>query len=271
MNLGKEMRLRRIFKKGKTIIVPVDHSMYTEPPPPLKDLTGIVKMSAQSKADAILISPGMLRYVADVVGDLGLILRIGETCTRMSRHIERTRIASGVEHAASVGADAVAINVFVGVDNEDEHLEKLGKTAVECHKYGILLIAEMIPASMLEYHFGKTKKRPKNIDKDFVLVSRLAAELGADVVKTQYTGNFEAYKEVVDSTPLPIVIAGGPKANTDREFLQMVDDCMKVGAKGMCIGRNVWGRKDPKNILAALNAIVHENKSVSAAEKCIMK
>lgn len=267
MNLGKEMRMRRIFKKGKTIIVPIDHGLYTEPPQPLKDLKELVRLTADSKANAILITPGMLRYVSDAVGNLGIILRIGETLTRLGKHLEKTKIATSVEYAASMGADAVAMNVFVGVENEDEHLEKAGKTAVECHKYGMPLIAEMIPASLLSYHFGKTKKKVKNVDKDLALVSRLAAELGVDVVKTQYSGNLNDYKEVVGSTPLPIVIAGGPKVNTDKEFLEMVSDCMTAGAKGMCIGRNVWGRKDPRCILAALNAIVHENKSAAAAEQ----
>jgi len=269
MNLGKEMRMRRIFKKGKSIVVPVDHSLYSEPSGYLKNLPALIKLIADSKADAILITPGMLRYVSEAVGNLGIVLRIGETHTRMGHHLERTGVASTLEHALAIGADAVVINVFVGVENEDEHLEKLGKISAECFRFGMPLMAEMIPVSILYQHYGKKNNEKKDIGRDIRMVSRLAAELGADIVKTRYTGDVKSFREVVDSTPLPVLIAGGPRVNTDREFLKMVADCMEAGASGVCIGRNVWGRKDPRGILSALHAIIHEGKNVSAAERLI--
>ena len=259
MDMGKKLRMRRIFKNGgNAIIVPMDHGLYYEPSGNLRDLHKLVKVISKTEADAILITPGMLGHVEDVIGDLAIVFRLDGTHTRMGQHLEKTKLISNLEQAVASGADIVVVNIFIGVDNEDEHLEKLGTVATACFRYGMPLMAEMVPASTLLHQFGKAKEKGKDAARDMQLAGRLAAELGADCIKCQYTGDVESFKEVGASTPLPIVIAGGPKADTDEQFLDMIKDCIKAGARGICIGRNVWGRDNPAEILSKLHKIVHK-------------
>jgi fructose-bisphosphate aldolase/2-amino-3,7-dideoxy-D-threo-hept-6-ulosonate synthase len=96
-------------------------------------------------------------------------------------------------------------------------------------------------------------------------VARVGAELGADVVKTLYTGDPDTFKDVVQGCPVPIVIAGGPKTNTDEEFLQMIEGAMEGGARGVAIGRNVFQHENPTKITKAITEIVHYKKSVEEA------
>ena len=166
-----------------------------------------------------------------------------------------------------LGADMVVVNVFVGTDNEDLLLRKLGDVATSCRCWGMPLMAEMIPASMLAPHYGKEEagKSPGEVIRDVQLSTRLGAEIGADVIKTPYTGDAESFRKVVGCTPVPVVIAGGPRMDTDAQLLTQVKGAMSAGAGGICIGRNVWQHRDPRAMLQALCAIVHQDAEVSNA------
>lgn len=261
MQTGKELRIRRFFRKGGAVIIPLDHALYSGPVKGIEDVRELVKTISKSQADGILLTPGILEKVVDGVGDLGIVLRLDGTHTRLGKHLERIELITTVENALSLGADMVVVNVFVGTDNEDILLRKLGSVATECRRYGIPLLAEMIPVSTLNYHYGKEvkKKDIKKINEDIALVSRLGAEIGADCIKTHYTGDKEGFKRIVKSTPVPIVIAGGPKENgSDKEFVSMIAEAISAGARGICIGRNVWQRPDPKEQIAALSQVVHK-------------
>ncbi len=263
MQTGKELRMRRFFRKGNALIIPLDHALYSYPVKGIEDAKELIKTISETEADGILLTPGILEKVTDVVGDLGIILRIDGTHTRLGKHLERIDLITTVENALSLGADMVVVNTFVGVDNEDILLKKLGYVATECRKFGMPLLAEMIPVSSLNYHYGKEEKTEdkEQINKDIALVSRLGAEIGADCIKTHYTEDKEGFGEIVKSTPVPIVIAGGPKGKgSDEEFLSMIKETISAGARGICIGRNVWQRTDPKKIITALCQVVHKRK-----------
>ena len=132
-------------------------------------------------------------------------------------------------------------------------------------------MAEMIPSYILKYHYAQEEK---NYDKEkasneIKLASRLGAELGADVIKTHYTGSVDTFREVVSTTPVPIVIAGGPKTREDKDFLQLVHETIQAEAKGICMGRNVWQRKNIKGMILALCRIVHDNAKVEDVMKLV--
>ncbi len=99
--------------------------------------------------------------------------------------------------------------------------------------------------------------------------ARLGAELGADIIKTNYTGDVESFKAVVECCLAPVVIAGGPKAKTALDTLEMTKEAMQAGAAGLSIGRNVFQHENPTAIAQALVAIVHEGASVEAASKIL--
>jgi DhnA family fructose-bisphosphate aldolase class Ia len=271
METGKALRLRRLFSRGRSVIVPIDHALFSEPDGPIEDLRPLVETIAATSADGILITPAMLRYVRDVIGQLATVVRIDGTHTRLGSHLERIDLVTDVEHAVSMGADTVVINVFVGTENEDELLRKLGLVATECCQWGVPLVAEMIPRYVLNFHYAK-EKRTFDADRaatEICLVSRLGAELGADVIKTHYTGDQDSFRRVVRATPVPIVMAGGPKAGSDAEFLRMIQEAVAAGAGGVCIGRNVWQRDNLKGMLEALCRLVHEGAAAEAVESLV--
>lgn len=264
METGKVLRLRRVFSKDKAVVIPIDHALYSEPVEGIENLEKLVSIISQTPADAILITPAMLTRVKNVIGSLATVVRIDGTHTRLGSHLERIDLVTSVEHALRVGADMVVINVFVGTENEDELLRKLGKVATTCFEWGLPLMAEMIPSYILNYHYAKEEKNydRKRAADEIKLASRLGAELGADVIKTHYTGSIDTFREVVSTTPVPIVIAGGPKMREDKDFLQLVSKAIQAGAKGICMGRNVWQRKNIKGMILALCHIVHDNAQV---------
>jgi fructose-bisphosphate aldolase/2-amino-3,7-dideoxy-D-threo-hept-6-ulosonate synthase len=166
-----------------------------------------------------------------------------------------------VEEAQRIGADAVSVHVNVGAEQEDKMLVKLGRVADDCDKYSVPLLAMMYP------------RGPKIQNEHAVEVvahaARLGAELGADIVKTNYTGDIKTFKEVVQGCHVPVIIAGGPKVETVQEVLQMVYDSTKAGGSGLSIGRNVFQHENPTLMVKALSAIVHHGASVERALKIL--
>jgi fructose-bisphosphate aldolase/2-amino-3,7-dideoxy-D-threo-hept-6-ulosonate synthase len=257
---GKALRFRRFTRRGGTVVVPLDHGLFSEPAPAMADLRKLVKVIAQTEADGVLITPGLLEYVQPVIGDLNVVLRIDGTHTRLGKHLERTDLITSVEQAVSLGADMVVTNVFVGTDNENVLLAKLGGLATDCRRFGMPLMAEMLPITLLEYHYGKSDKTATmdQINKDVCLAARLGAEIGADCIKSQYPGDKKGFEWVTSCTPVPYWIAGGPKGKTsDKEFLDMISEAVSAGAKGVVIGRNVWQRDNVKEMIEDLCSILH--------------
>jgi len=271
METGKALRLRRIFSKDRTVIIPIDHALYSGPIKGIENLERLVSIISQTPVDAILITPAMLMRVRDVIGNLATVVRIDGTHTRLGSHLERIDLITSVERALKVGADMVVINVFVGTENEDELLKKLGRVATVCFEWGLPLMAEMIPSYILRYHYAQEEKDydEERAADEIRLTSRLGAELGADVIKTHYTGSMDTFKEVVSTTPVPVVIAGGPKTRDNKDFLQLVKEAMQAGAKGICMGRNVWQRKNIQGMILALCRIVHDNATMEKVVKLI--
>ena len=167
-----------------------------------------------------------------------------------------------VQEAIRIGADAVSVHVNVGAQDEDKMLQNLGKVSDECDIYGMPLLAMMYPRG--------PKIQNEHAPDVVAHAARIGAELGADIIKTNYTGNIETFKAVVESCPVPVVIAGGPKCKSLEEVLQTTCDSMKAGAAGLSIGRNVFQCDNPTQIAKALSAIVHEDASVEQALKILV-
>jgi fructose-bisphosphate aldolase/2-amino-3,7-dideoxy-D-threo-hept-6-ulosonate synthase len=260
LSLGKARRMRRIFRiDGKTVITPMDHGVTLGPVKGLTDMQGIVDKLSAGGVDAVVLHKGIAKAVD--LGNLGLILHLSAS-TRLSPSPNwKVRIGS-VEEALLLGADAISVHINVGSEKEPEMLETLGSVADECDAWGMPLLAMM-------YARGPNIKNEHDPD-ILAHIARLGAELGADVVKCNYTGDVESFKKVVKGCPVPVVIAGGPKAETDREVLEMVYGAMKAGGKGVSIGRNVFQHDNPTAMVQAIAKIVHENASVEEASRCLI-
>jgi fructose-bisphosphate aldolase / 2-amino-3,7-dideoxy-D-threo-hept-6-ulosonate synthase len=162
----------------------------------------------------------------------------------------KVQIAS-VDEAIKLGADAVSLHVNIGSETEAEQLAMLGRTARDCKEWSMPLIAMMYP---------RGPKISNPFDMTTVMhVARVGAELGADIIKTNYTGSIDSFKEVVRGCTVPVVMAGGPKTNTDKEFCEMVYDSIRAGGAGVAAGRNVFQHENPTKIVRVLCGIVHEN------------
>jgi fructose-bisphosphate aldolase/2-amino-3,7-dideoxy-D-threo-hept-6-ulosonate synthase len=208
--------------------------------------------------DAVLVNRGISKTVD--TGNAGLIIHLSgitQLCPEPNNKVQ----ISTVDDAVRLGADAVSVHVNVGAKNEDNMLATLGRVACECDDFGMPLLAMMYPR-------GPCITNPHAVDV-VAHAARLGAELGADIIKTNYTGDVESFREVINSCPVPVIIAGGPKAETSMDILQTVKDSITAGGAGLSIGRNVFQHEDPTNMTKALCAIVHGGATVNEALKIL--
>jgi fructose-bisphosphate aldolase/2-amino-3,7-dideoxy-D-threo-hept-6-ulosonate synthase len=255
---GKEIRLERIMNRNtrKTIIVPMDHGVSNGPIPGLIDLAQAVNLVAEGGADAVIGHVGLALHGHRQSGrDIGLILHLSAS-TSVAPDPNKKVLVNSVTNALKMGADAVSMHVNIGAESEAAMLVDLGNVAVECMEWGMPLLAMMYP-------------RGKNITNEHdleavKLAARVAAELGADIVKTVYTGNPDSFREVTRGCPVPVVVAGGSKTD-DRTTLELIEGAMAGGAAGISIGRNAFQHRTPDRFVRAAASIVHGNKSVEEA------
>ena len=257
--IGKQIRIERIIhKKSKNmVIIPMDHGISDGPIKGLSNIAESINKVAEGKADAVLMHKGMVEHGYRGYGlDIGLIIH-ASVSTALGPDPNDKVQACTVKEAIQLGADAISLHVNIGSETESAQLQILGNVARDCDHYGIPLLSMMYPR-------GKNIKNP--YDKDLVAhVVRIGAELGSDIIKTVYTGCMDSFKEVVDGCPIPIIVAGGPKTNTDRELLEMISNVMDAGARGVAIGRNVFQHKSPTKMTKAITKIVHEKQSIESA------
>ncbi len=258
MSIGKRIRMERIVDRnsGRSVIVPMDHGVTSGPIYGLTDMKQAVNAIAEGGANAVLLHKGIVIAGHRGYGkDIGLVIHLSASTSLGPDPLAKVMVAT-VEEAIRLGADAVSMHVNVGAESEPWMLEELGETAMICEEWSMPLLAMMYP---------RGKKVKSEHDPEMVMhVARVGAELGADIIKTNYTGDPDTFKEVIRSCPVPVIIAGGPKANTDAEVLRMVEDAISAGASGVSIGRNVFQHANPTKMTIAISKIVHEG--ITAAE-----
>ncbi len=252
----KEKRMSRILEDGKAVIVPMDHGVSSGPIQGLENMDEIVRKVDEAGATAVVLHKGIIKSLKRVPG-CGIIMHLSAS-TEFSLDTNNKVQVGSVKEAIRLGADAVSVHINIGGnEKEPEMLQILGKVAEGCEFCDMPLLAMMYPR-------GKNVKDsldPKAVS----LVARVGAELGADIIKTVYTGDVETFKKVTEGCPVPVVIAGGPKCVNEREVLEMVKGAMDAGAVGVSLGRNVFQHKDPKKIVRALAAIIKEDNNVKEA------
>ncbi|MFA0823083.1 MAG: 2-amino-3,7-dideoxy-D-threo-hept-6-ulosonate synthase [Methanomethylovorans sp.] len=257
--IGKSIRIERIMDRNSRnmVIIPMDHGISDGPIKGLTNIADSINKVAEGGANAVLMQKGMIKHGHRGYGhDVGLIVHMSASTSLGPDPNNKVQVCS-VEEVMKMGADAVSIHVNVGSETEADQLQKFGKVAEDCNNWGIPLLAMMYPR-------GKKVTNPH----DPVMVAhaaRVGAELGADVVKTVYTGDVDSFKDVVKGCPVPVVIAGGPKTETDEQFLEMIRGAIDAGSRGVAIGRNVFQHENPTKITRAITEIVHKNRTVEEA------
>jgi len=257
--IGKSIRMERIINRntGRSVVVPLDHGMTLGPIDGLQDMPATVNSVVEGGANAIIEHKGMVRAGHRRSGkDVGLIVHLSAS-TSLSPDPNAKTIVTEVEEAIVLGADGVSVHVNLGASNEAEMLNDMGRVARDCSRWGMPLLAMM-------YTRGEKVKNPFAVE-NVKHAARVAAETGADIVKVVYTGSPETFHEVVRGCPVPVVIAGGEKMETDAELLQMVKESLDAGGMGVSIGRNVFQHEDPEKMVRAISAVVHKKGSVKDA------
>ena len=261
MMIGKKIRLERIINRhtGRTVIAPMDHGVSDGPMKGIIDIDKTVESISQGGADAILMHKGIVEQGHRGYGkDIGLIVHLSAS-TSLAPNPNNKVIVTSVEKAIQLGADAVSVHVNLGSETESEMLQELGEISETCSYWGIPLLAMMYP---------RGQKVENEHDVELVKhAARVGSELGVDIVKTNYTGDPDSFKEVVEGALVPVVIAGGPKVDTDEELLQMVKDSIEVGGAGVAFGRNLFQAENPGKITRAISEVVHNNLEVDEALK----
>ena len=253
-SLGKAIRLRRIFQGDKALVVAMDHGVSSGPVPGLEDIRKAVANVAKGGATAVVLHKGVVRQAKDYLGDgLGLILHLSAS-TSLSTHANRKVQVTQVDEAVSYGADGISVHVNLGGSDDPGMLADLGSAAAACDRLGMPLLAMMYPR-------GENIKNPYDVEV-VKHVARVGAELGADVVKTVYTGAPETFKEVVRGTPVPVIVAGGPKMDSERTVLEMIAGALAGGAAGVSIGRNVFQAQDPVGMTRAMARMIFDGSTV---------
>jgi len=271
---GRSIRLQRIWKHERAVIIPYDHGAYSGVVRGLENPLRLTERIAATRADAVLVAPGVLRTVATAVKQLGVVLRMDGGHTAFAGVPSDYQSFVGAEDALRLGADAGIVFTFIGIPDEPASLLRLGRMAADADIWGLPLIAEVLPPGLLNNHFGSGifPKGKKNADVvgDTRNVARIAVETGADIIKTRYTGDVASFRSVVDTCGAPVIVAGGPKLDgTDESLLRFARDCVRAGAAGIIFGRNVWQHPKMEKLIAALCALVHEEESVESALKLL--
>ncbi len=247
-------RLNRIFREdGRTVVIAMDHGMGMRVNPALDDTGEKLRAIVKGGADAVLVSYGIAVKYADVLGDVGLIVRAdGGYSALPSDANGYPRLLFSVEDALRVGADAVVVNGFPGTPTEQDCMKNVAELVRQGNAWGVPVMAEMLPGGFSNLQ----PKTPENVK----LAARTGCEYGASIIKTTYSGTKEEFKQVIDASYRPVVILGGEAVKDLSGLFACIEDALSVGAAGVAIGRNVWNHKDPEAVTRALVSLVHEGK-----------
>ncbi|NIS61499.1 MAG: 3-hydroxy-5-phosphonooxypentane-2,4-dione thiolase [Proteobacteria bacterium] len=252
MDWGMENRLARLIQPdGHCFFLPIDHGYFQGPTRKLEKPGETIKPLIPY-ADGLFVTRGVLRSCVNPRTSPPIILRVSGGTSIIGEALSHEGITTSIQEALRLNVAAVGMSIFVGSEHEHDSLLNLGKLVDDCEGYGLPVMAVTAVGKELE----------KRDARYLGLCCRIAAELGAQVVKTYWCENFD---KVVNGCPVPVVMAGGPICETEREVFEFVYDGMQKGAIGLNLGRNVWQHEHPVAMMKSLRAIVHENASVEEA------
>ncbi|MBC7257671.1 MAG: 3-hydroxy-5-phosphonooxypentane-2,4-dione thiolase [Chloroflexi bacterium] len=253
MDWGMRNRLAQLIQPdGHCFFLPIDHGYFQGPTRRLEK-PGETARPLLPYADALFVTRGVLRACIDPANTKPIILRVSGGTSMVGKDLAHEGVTTSIEDIIRLNAAAVGVSIFVGSDYEHETLMNLANLVNACETYGIPVMAVTAVGKELE----------KRDARYLALCCRIAAELGARVVKTYWCKDFE---KVVEGCPVPVVMAGGPRCDTEREVFDFVYDGMQRGAIGINLGRNIWQNDHPVAMAQALRAIVHEGATADEAE-----
>jgi len=254
MEWGMANRMAQLIQSdGHAMFLPVDHGYFQGPTTKLEQPRKTIEPLLPF-ADALFITRGVLRSSVDPDNAKPIILRVSGGTSVVGKDLANEGITTSMEEAIRLNVAAVGISVFVGSEYEKESLLNLSKLVDEGEKYGVPVMAVTAVGKELD----------KREARYLALASRIAAELGARVVKTYWC---EGFDKVVNGCPVPVVMAGGPQVDTELEVFEFIYDGMQNGAIGVNLGRNIWKNDFPVAMMKAVRAIVHQHATPQEAQE----
>lgn len=243
---------------GRALFLPIDHGYFQGPTRKLEEPGKTVKPLIPY-ADAIMLTRGILRSSIDPTNTKPIILRVSGGTSVVGKNLTNEGIITSVSEAIRLNASAVSLSIFVGSEYEHQSLMNLSRLVDECEECGIPVMAVTAVGRELE----------KRESRYLALCCRIAAELGARVVKTYYCR--DGFEKVVRGCPVPVVVAGGPRVESELEVFEFVHDAIQKGAIGVNLGRNVWQNVYPVAMIRAIRSIIHQNASVEESSELFEK
>ncbi len=254
MNTGTAARLERIGTDGRFLTVPMDHGITLGAVAGLRDVESTVAAVTRGGADAVLTQKGLAPRVHPNKGDAGYVVHLNAS-TVAGPDADDKRPTGTVAEAIRAGADAVSFHINVGSEHEGRQIEDLAAVTEAADRFGLPVLAMTYARGP-----GVDESDPEALGH----AVRLGEELGADVIKTGYSGDARSFRSVVESTARPVVIAGGAPSD-DRGALEAVRGAMDAGASGVSMGRTIFQHEDPEAMTRAVSAIVHDDGTVEEA------
>ena len=254
MEWGIKNRLAQLIQKdGKALFIPIDHGYFQGPTHKLEKPGETIK-PLLPYADAIMLTRGVLRNCVDPTNSKPIILRVSGGTSVVGEDLANEGLITSITEIVRLNASAVSMSVFIGSKYEHQSLINLARLVDNCEDYGVPVMAVTAVGKELE----------KREARYLALCCRIAAELGARVVKTYYCP--EKFDKVVEGCPVPVVIAGGPKVDSELEAFEFVYDGIQKGAIGVNLGRNIWQSEYPVAMIRAIRAIIHEQYAPKEAQ-----
>jgi putative autoinducer-2 (AI-2) aldolase len=253
MDWGMKNRMTQLIRSdGHCFFMPIDHGYFQGPTQRL-ERPGETIAPLLPYCDAIFVTRGILRSCIDPSIGKPIILRVSGGTSLAGKDLAHEGITTSIEDAIRLNVAAVGLSIFIGTEHERESLLNLSRLVNDGEKFGIPVMAVTAVGKELE----------KREARYLAMGCRIAAELGARVVKTYWCKDFD---KVTEGCPVPVVLAGGPRCKTELEVFEFVYDGMQRGAIGVNLGRNVWQNKQPVAMARALQALIHENATPQEAE-----
>ncbi len=231
---------RRLFA------VPLDHSVSMGPIDGLEAMAPVVEELQRGGVDLFIVTKGAVRDVVPVLNGRSLLGIHISASTSLGLTPNRKVLVGNAEEAVALGADVLSVQVNFGTPEEPEMLSDLGLAVDQARRLGLPLLC-----------MAYVKKPTATTLEDLKHAARASADLGADIVKTSYPGSEEAYRSLVRSTPVPVLIGGGVRTDDEKVFLETVHASLRAGGAGICIGRNLFQRRPLEPLARSLAGVLH--------------
>lgn len=250
--MGLKRRLSRLFgDDGRSLVVAMDHGTGLDVHPALRDPGVVLDAVVRGGADAVLLSPGLLREYGGNLGSLGVILRVDGGSTSLSENGSTKQLLHSVEDALRLGADAVACMGFPGSPCEAQTLANLAALVAEGQRWGVPVMAEMVPGGLGDLS-GHTAERVR-------FAVRIGCELGADLIKTTLVEPLEEFGSVIAHAYKPVLVLGGSRKRDEATLLRDVRLAVAAGAAGVAMGRCLWSDPSPGRLVRLLRDAIHSD------------